>query len=107
MSLFYLGIFIELQRHLWMTPFAIEGTDDNQILPKFLSKVVTICLILSRPIVFCVTFTHGLRTSNEGINQRYQKNWADVADKICFARTGKSFSEARNIWRTCCVPKWF
>ena len=36
---------------------AIEGTDDNQILPKFLSKVLTICLILSRPIVFCVTFT--------------------------------------------------
>ena len=35
----------------------IEGTDDNQILPKFLSKVLTICLILSRPIVFCVTFT--------------------------------------------------
>jgi len=26
---------------------------------------------------------HGLRTANEGINQRYLKNWADVADKIC------------------------
>ena len=26
---------------------------------------------------------HGLRTPNEGINQRYLKNWADVADKIC------------------------
>ena len=26
---------------------------------------------------------HGLRTSNEGINQ---KNWADVADKICLGR---------------------
>ena len=25
---------------------------------------------------------HGLRTPNEGINQRYLKNWADVADKI-------------------------
>ena len=33
--------------------------------------------------------THGLRTHNEGINQRYQKNWADVADKICFSRTYK------------------
>ena len=31
--------------------------------------------------------THGLRTRNEGINQRYLKNWADVADKICFDRT--------------------
>ena len=30
---------------------------------------------------------HGLRTPNERINQRYLKNWADVADKICFGRT--------------------
>ena len=30
---------------------------------------------------------HGLRTPNEGTNQRYLKNWADVADKICFVRT--------------------
>ena len=30
---------------------------------------------------------HGLRTPNEGINQRYLKNWADVADKMCFGRT--------------------
>ena len=32
-------------------------------------------------------WSHGLRTPNEGINQRYLKNWADVADKICFGRT--------------------
>ena len=32
---------------------------------------------------------HGLRTPNEGINQRYLENWADVADKICFGRTQK------------------
>ena len=31
--------------------------------------------------------TDGLRTPNDGINQRYLKNWADVADKICFGRT--------------------
>jgi hypothetical protein len=30
---------------------------------------------------------HGLRTPNEGINQRYLKNWANVAVKICFGRT--------------------
>ena len=30
---------------------------------------------------------HGLRTPKEGINQRYLKNWADVADKICFGHT--------------------
>ena len=26
---------------------------------------------------------------NEGKNQRYLKNWADVAAKICFGRTQK------------------
>ena len=30
---------------------------------------------------------HGLRTPNEGINQRDLKNWANEADKICFGRT--------------------
>ena len=30
---------------------------------------------------------HGLRTPNEGINQRNLKIGADVADKICFGRT--------------------
>ena len=35
----------------------------------------------------CVVVVHGIRTPNEGINQRYLKNWADVADKICFGRT--------------------
>ena len=30
---------------------------------------------------------HGLLTPNEGINQRYLKKWADMADKICFGRT--------------------
>ena len=30
---------------------------------------------------------HGLWTPNEGINQRYLKNWADVADKTCFGCT--------------------
>ena len=30
---------------------------------------------------------HGLRTPNEDINQQFLKNWADVADKICFGRT--------------------
>ena len=32
-------------------------------------------------------FMHGLMTPNEGINQRYLKIWADVADKISFGRT--------------------
>ena len=33
------------------------------------------------------TAEHGLRTPNESINQRYLKNWADVADKICCRHT--------------------
>ena len=36
---------------------------------------------------FFISSYHGLRTPNEGINQRYLKNWADVADKICFGHT--------------------
>ena len=32
---------------------------------------------------------HGLRTPNEGINQRNLKFWADVADKICYGRIYK------------------
>ena len=38
---------------------------------------------------FTIAAVHGLWTPNEGINQRYLKNWADVADKICFGRTYK------------------
>ena len=38
-------------------------------------------------ISFGVLLTHGLRTPNEGINQRNLKTWEDVADKICFGRT--------------------
>jgi hypothetical protein len=35
---------------------------------------------------FRYQYTSSPRT-NEGINLRYLKNWADVADKICFRRT--------------------
>ena len=35
------------------------------------------------------TCIHGLQTPNGGINQRNQKIWADVADKICFGRNYK------------------
>jgi hypothetical protein len=46
----------------------------------------------SRLLEFLVTSTvdgleHGLRTPNEGKNQRNLKIWADVAVKICFGRT--------------------
>ena len=43
---------------------------------------------------------HGLWTPNEGINQRYLKNWACVADKICFGRAVKAISSlgVRSPW---------
>ena len=34
-----------------------------------------------------IELCHGLWTPYEGINQRYLKNWANVADKICFGHT--------------------
>ena len=42
---------------------------------------------MKEKIVGAVCIAHGLRTPNEGINEKYLKNWADVADKICFGRT--------------------
>ena len=46
---------------------------------------------LCLPMAFCHVMSydthHGLRTPNESINQRYLKNWADVADKICCRHT--------------------
>ena len=38
-------------------------------------------------IAFDSSKRHGLRTANEGKNQRSLKIWANVADKICFGRT--------------------
>ena len=39
------------------------------------------------PTMTVVRKFHGLRTPNDSINQRYLKNWADVADKICCRHT--------------------
>ena len=60
-------------------------------------KTPLLLLKYFHPIVFCMALipievqgnvvAHGLRTPNEGINQRNLKIWADVADKICFGRT--------------------
>ena len=41
----------------------------------------------SKAFLFSFSLTHGLRTLNEGINQRNLKIWANAADKICFGRT--------------------
>ena len=48
---------------------------------------VTTSLIIIIPAFWLFYENHGLRTPNEGINQRYLKNWADVADKICCRHT--------------------
>ena len=37
----------------------------------------------SSPMFIPDSTVHGLRTPNEGIDQRNLKIWADVADKIC------------------------
>ena len=50
---------------------------DAKVAEKFLNGIE------GRPLAS----VHGPQTPNEGINQRYLKNWADVADKICFERT--------------------
>ena len=47
---------------------------------------------------------HELRTPNEGMNQRYLKNGADVADKICFGRT-KNFGIGIEFWP--CIEGYF
>jgi hypothetical protein len=41
-------------------------------------------IFFSKKKNFFLLHSHGLRIPNEGINQRYLKNWADVVDKICF-----------------------
>ena len=53
---------------------------------KFLAIFHVVLYFLAMTLVE-FGWSHGLRTPNEGINQRYLKNWADVADKICFGRT--------------------
>ena len=55
---------------------------------SWVKKVVilsrNICIFMN---LFSFAKRNRLRTPNEGINQRYLKNLADVADKICFGRT--------------------
>ena len=75
--------------------FLLSGTDYGRMMakslilyslnsypyPKYIKSLVFVEIMESYGL------EHGLRTPNEGINQRYLKNWADVADKICFGRT--------------------
>ena len=51
--------------------------------PQIISRI----LIQKADYISPLGNTHGLRTPNEGINQRYLEIWADVADKICCRHT--------------------
>jgi hypothetical protein len=66
----------------------------------FLSKGAGVGRKLHWTCAWKIPADHGLRTPNEGINESYLKNWADVADKLCFGRTkqfgiGIEFSAAQ------------
>ena len=42
---------------------------------------------INKSTIIPIIPVYGLRTPNEGINQRNLKIWTDLADKICFGRT--------------------
>ena len=46
-------------------------------------------MLEKRPNCLTLSPLHGLRTPNEGMNQRNLKIWANVADKMCFGRNYK------------------
>ena len=45
-----------------------------------------------------------LSSQKQSLDAQELKEFLHVENQVC---TGKSFSEARNICRTCCVPKLF
>ena len=55
----------------------------------YLSLLGNIQELTSKISYYVDDHCHGLRTPNEGINQRYLKIWAVVADKICLGPTFK------------------
>ena len=58
------------------------GRDKHTL--KYLINKYSFVRLQCRALSSC----HGLRTPNEGINQRYLKNRAHVADKICLSNFG-------------------
>ena len=51
------------------------------------SELLTIYVMIKQNGINEASLMDRLRTPNEGINERYLKNWADVADKICCRHT--------------------
>ena len=81
-------IFFPLYRHTIV--YCKDRTFTHPIMKMFGAIATRDVAISERRVLYWTnTFAcrHGLRTSNEGINQRYLKNQADVADKICFCHT--------------------
>ena len=89
----------EIENSFEKTPLLLEVVDCNQpfAIYRYDFKVLIslnlhcfMSLVSHKQILeYMMKYEHGLRTPNEGINQRYLKKWADVTDKICFGRTLK------------------
>ena len=73
------------------TRFVCTQHAGEEVIPDFHNfidfEMINILNLTKSPNIKLNMSKHGLRTPNEGINQSYLKNWADVADKICFGRT--------------------
>ena len=62
-------------------------TSESEAKDKKCPHIVTLCSkCLSTPNCWLEITDYG-QSTNEGINQRNLKIWADVADKICFGST--------------------
>jgi hypothetical protein len=83
---------------VWVKSFLIL---ENDTWNRFRSQSIREAF---RSIIECHAIKHGLRTPNDDINQRYLKNWADVADKICFGRT---YRLGIGIWFSAVQWRWF
>ena len=81
------------RRLKWMVPQLHNDRKKNLIHLQSHLRNTTTHVTISEPRKIIYP-THGLRTPNEGINQRNMKIQANVADKIYFGRTKKFVSRS-------------
>ena len=77
--------------HASLAPF-MHSVDQKGSFTLMKTQAQTLKLVYGSASFYFLAYVgqprdHGLRTPNEGLNQRYLKYWADVADKICFGCT--------------------